>query len=131
MVIFSTYMHVLLLVLDTGQCARELAYHVFQFGVANLLLARCARCALWSITQFDGEHDQLGCHAAALIVEAHGVDTLCGRNESVFARGFLLALMHNMLIGSGDFDVHIQETAFDYLECNTYECVCVCVKSVD
>lgn len=126
MVGISTYMHVLLLVLDAGQCARELAYHVLQLGVAHLLLARCARCALRGIAQFDGEHDQLWCHAAAFVVEADRVDSLCGRNKSVFARGFLLALMHNMLIGSGYFDVHIQETSFDYLECNTCECVCRC-----
>lgn len=83
---FITYMHVLLLVLDAGQGAGQLTYHILQFCVAHLLLAWCARCALWCIAQFDGEHDQFGCHAAAFVVKADRIDTLCRGNESVFAR---------------------------------------------
>lgn len=120
-------MHVFLFVLDAGQCARQLTYHVLELCVAHFLLARCARCALRCIAQFDGEHDQFRCHAAALVVKAYGINTLRGRNERVFARRLLLALMHNMIIGSGYFDVHIQKAALNHLECDTCKCACACV----
>jgi len=113
---FPTHMHVLLLVLDAGQRAGEFPDHVLQLGVAHLLLSGSAWGALWGLTHVDGEHDQLGRHAAALVVEAHGVGTLGGGHEGVLAGGLLLAFVHHMVLGAADLDVHVQEAAVNHLE---------------
>jgi len=113
---FRTHMHVLLLVLDAGQRAGEFPDHVLQLGVAHLLLAGSAWGALWGLSHVNGEHDQLGRHAAALVVEAHGVGTLGGGHEGVLAGGLLLAFVHHMVLGAADLDVHVQEAAVNHLK---------------
>lgn len=102
-----THMHVLLFVLDTGQRAGELPNHVLQLGVAHLLLAGCSGRTLRCVTHVDGEHDQLGGHAAAFVVEAHGVGSLGGGHKGVLAGRLLFALVHHMVIRAADLDVHV------------------------
>ena len=63
-----------------------------------------------------GEHDNLGRHSGHFIAKTVLVDAVGVRGERVLAVGLAIALVDDLVVGSGDEHVDVEEAALDDLE---------------
>ncbi len=111
-------LHVLLLVLDSGQRVRQLVDHLLELVVIGGRVGARARLSAGQVRlgHVHREHDDLGRHGAHLVAEAVLVNAVGVRGECVLAVGLAVALVDHLVVRSGDLDVNVEEAALDHLE---------------